>query len=163
MIGLARWSYNLLLLLLVATLALPLSTGLPRTAPRNRAPHPWRSRPAAGESPTIDRIRANGKLRAGVAVTPWLLQDPFDQGVLRPDDRSDRTHRRRVGGSGRVRRFRMGRPHRGSSVRQVRLTAADVRHAGAHEGHRLRQLHRGRNLLHCQERQRQGQQPRGSQ
>jgi polar amino acid transport system substrate-binding protein len=33
--------------------------------------------PAAGESATIDKIMANGKLRVGVAVTPpWILQDP---------------------------------------------------------------------------------------
>jgi polar amino acid transport system substrate-binding protein len=33
--------------------------------------------PGPGESPTIDKIRKNGKLRAGVAIAaPWLLQDP---------------------------------------------------------------------------------------
>ena len=33
--------------------------------------------PAPGESATVDKILANGKLRVGVAVTPpWLLQDP---------------------------------------------------------------------------------------
>src|SRR5215207_3849358 len=78
MIGLARWSYSLLLPLLVATLALPLSTGFAQDS----TPEPGASPvavevPAAGESPTIDKIRANGTLRAGVAVTPpWLLQDP---------------------------------------------------------------------------------------
>jgi polar amino acid transport system substrate-binding protein len=33
--------------------------------------------PAAGESPTVDKIKAAGKLRAGVAIAwPWLGQDP---------------------------------------------------------------------------------------
>ena len=33
--------------------------------------------PAAGQSPTIDKIKKDGKLRAGVAVAwPWLGQDP---------------------------------------------------------------------------------------
>jgi polar amino acid transport system substrate-binding protein len=33
--------------------------------------------PAPGQSPTIDKIKADGKLRAGVAVAwPWLGQDP---------------------------------------------------------------------------------------
>jgi polar amino acid transport system substrate-binding protein len=33
--------------------------------------------PAAGQSPTIDKIKADGKLRAGVAIAwPWLGQDP---------------------------------------------------------------------------------------
>ena len=78
MIRLARQSYSLLILLLVATLALPLSTGFAQDS----TPEPGASPvavevPAAGESPTIDKIRANGTLRAGVAVTPpWLLQDP---------------------------------------------------------------------------------------
>ena len=86
MIGLARWSYSLLLLLLVATLALPLSRpGLPRTAPRNRAPHPWRSRCRRLEKPGRSTGSRNGKLRAGVAVTPpWLLRDPFDQEYYGP-------------------------------------------------------------------------------
>jgi polar amino acid transport system substrate-binding protein len=75
---LSRRSYSLLLLLLVATLALPLSTGFAQDS----TPEPGASPvaievPAEGESPTIDKIRANGTLRAGVAVTPpWLLQDP---------------------------------------------------------------------------------------
>ena len=78
MIGLARWSYSLLLVLLVATLTLPLSTGFAQDSTPEPSASPVAIEvPAAGESPTIDRIRANGKLRAGVAVTPpWLLQDP---------------------------------------------------------------------------------------
>lgn len=33
--------------------------------------------PAAGQSPTLDKIKADGKLRAGVAIAwPWLGQDP---------------------------------------------------------------------------------------
>ena len=33
--------------------------------------------PAAGQSPTIDKIKKDGKLRAGVAIAwPWLGQDP---------------------------------------------------------------------------------------
>jgi polar amino acid transport system substrate-binding protein len=33
--------------------------------------------PAPGESPTVDRIKAAGKIRAGVAIAwPWLGQDP---------------------------------------------------------------------------------------
>lgn len=41
--------------------------------------------PAEGQSPTIDRIRKNGKLRAGVAVAaPWLLQDPNDSRYYGP-------------------------------------------------------------------------------
>lgn len=33
--------------------------------------------PAAGQSPTIDKIKADGKLRVGVAIAwPWLGQDP---------------------------------------------------------------------------------------
>jgi polar amino acid transport system substrate-binding protein len=78
MIHLARRSYSLLLLLLIATLALPLSTGFAQdSTPEPDASPVTIEVPAAGESPTIDKIRANGKLRAGVAVTPpWLLQDP---------------------------------------------------------------------------------------
>jgi polar amino acid transport system substrate-binding protein len=78
MIRLARRSYSLLLLLLVATLALPLSTGFAQdSTPEPDASPVAIEVPAAGESPTIDRILANGNLRAGVAVTPpWLLQDP---------------------------------------------------------------------------------------
>ncbi len=75
---LSRRSCSLLLLLLVSTLVLPPSTGFAQDS----TPEPGASPvaievPAEGESPTIDKIRANGKLRAGVAVTPpWLLQDP---------------------------------------------------------------------------------------
>ena len=33
--------------------------------------------PAPGQSPTVDAIKKNGKLRAGVAIAwPWLGQDP---------------------------------------------------------------------------------------
>lgn len=41
--------------------------------------------PAEGASPTIDKIRANGKLRAGAAVAaPWLLQDPTTKEYFGP-------------------------------------------------------------------------------
>jgi polar amino acid transport system substrate-binding protein len=78
MILLAHRSYRLLLLLLSTTLALPLSTGFAQdSTPEPDASPVTIEVPAPGESPTIDKIRANGKLRAGVAVTPpWLLQDP---------------------------------------------------------------------------------------
>jgi polar amino acid transport system substrate-binding protein len=78
MIRLARRRYSLLLLLLVATLALPFSTGLAQDSTPEPAASPAAIEvPAPGESPTIDKILANGRLRAGVAVTPpWLLQDP---------------------------------------------------------------------------------------
>jgi polar amino acid transport system substrate-binding protein len=68
------------LLLLVATVLLPLAT----VSAQDSTPESAASAspvaiqvPAPGESPTIDKIRSNGKLRAGVAVAaPWLLQDP---------------------------------------------------------------------------------------
>lgn len=41
------------------------------------SPSPAQQVPAPGQSPTIDKIKADGKLRAGVAVAwPWLGQDP---------------------------------------------------------------------------------------
>jgi len=41
--------------------------------------------PAQGESPTIDKIRRNGKLRLGVAVAaPWLLQNPSNNSYYGP-------------------------------------------------------------------------------
>jgi polar amino acid transport system substrate-binding protein len=78
MIRSIRPSFNLMLLLLVVTFALPFSAVLAQDS----TPEPGASPvaievPAAGESPTIDKIRENGVLRAGVAIAPpWLLQNP---------------------------------------------------------------------------------------
>ena len=63
-------------LLLLMALVLPWSTALAQDATPAASPVAIEI-PAPGESPTIDKIRQNGKLRAGVAVAaPWLLQDP---------------------------------------------------------------------------------------
>ncbi len=57
-------------LLTIAALAALLALGL--TAPAGAQPVP-----AKGQSPTVDKIRDAGKLRAGVAIAlPWLGQDP---------------------------------------------------------------------------------------
>ncbi|MGI9335103.1 MAG: substrate-binding periplasmic protein [Gammaproteobacteria bacterium] len=41
--------------------------------------------PAAGKSPVIDKIRAGGELRAGIAIAPpWLGQDPSDGSYFGP-------------------------------------------------------------------------------
>jgi ABC-type amino acid transport substrate-binding protein len=78
MIRVDRRRYSLILLLLVAALAVPLPTvlaqeGTPEASPAAVAIEV----PAPGESPTIDKIVQNGRLRAGAAVAaPWLLQDP---------------------------------------------------------------------------------------
>jgi polar amino acid transport system substrate-binding protein len=67
---------SLVLLLMVTTLALPLSAVLAQDATPAATPITIKV-PAPGESPTIDKIMQNGRLRAGVAVAaPWLLQDP---------------------------------------------------------------------------------------
>ena len=68
--------FSLVLLLMVTTLALPLSAVLAQDA-TPAAEEVTIEVPAPGESPAIDKILKNGKLRAGVAVAaPWLLQDP---------------------------------------------------------------------------------------
>lgn len=76
MIHLRQIVSHFLLLLLAITLAAPHPAALAQDA----TPEPVEVTievPASGESPTIDKIMANGKLRAGVAVAaPWLLQDP---------------------------------------------------------------------------------------
>jgi ABC-type amino acid transport substrate-binding protein len=57
-----------LLLTAVAAMAISLLAALPGYA---------QTVPAPGESPTVDKIKAAGKLRAGVAIAwPWLGQDP---------------------------------------------------------------------------------------
>jgi polar amino acid transport system substrate-binding protein len=67
---------SLVLLLMVTTLALPFSAVLAQDATPAATPVTIEV-PAPGESPAIDKIRQNGRLRAGVAVAaPWLLQDP---------------------------------------------------------------------------------------
>jgi polar amino acid transport system substrate-binding protein len=77
MIRLAQRGYSLLLLLLVATLALPLSVVFAQEGTPEAAEQAAIAVPAPGESPTIDKILANGKVRVGVALAPpWLLQDP---------------------------------------------------------------------------------------
>lgn len=41
--------------------------------------------PDAGKSPVIDKIRAGGELRAGIAIAPpWLGQDPSDSSYFGP-------------------------------------------------------------------------------
>ena len=78
MIRAIRQAYVLMLLLLVTALTVPLSAASAQDA----TPAPGASPvaiavPAPGEIPTIDKIRQNVKLRAGVALAaPWLLQDP---------------------------------------------------------------------------------------
>src|SRR5262245_33402786 len=72
----ARRLYGPTLLLLITLLSLPLSAVLAQDATPGASPVAV-SVPAPGQSPTIDEILANGKLRAGVAIAaPWLLQDP---------------------------------------------------------------------------------------
>jgi polar amino acid transport system substrate-binding protein len=74
---LAQRGYSLLLLLLVATLTLPLSVVLAQEGTPEASEEMAITAPAPGESPTIDKILANGKVRVGVALAPpWLLQDP---------------------------------------------------------------------------------------
>jgi polar amino acid transport system substrate-binding protein len=81
--SLPRRPFSLLLLLLVTALVLPWSIafaqdGTPESAATITVP-------AAGESPTIDKIMANGVLRAGVAIAPpWLLQDPATNDYFGP-------------------------------------------------------------------------------
>ena len=78
MIRLTQRSYRLMLILLVAALSLPLSASLAQDGtPEPSASPAAIAVPAPGESPAIDKILANGTLRAGVAIAPpWLLQDP---------------------------------------------------------------------------------------
>jgi polar amino acid transport system substrate-binding protein len=60
----------------VAALAMPLTAVLAQDGTPEAASAAIEV-PAAGESPTIDKIMANGRLRVGVAIAPpWLLQDP---------------------------------------------------------------------------------------
>lgn len=72
--------YTILLALLAMTVAFPLKAALAQDATPEADASASQSAiavPAAGESATIDKIMANGKLRVGVAVTPpWILQDP---------------------------------------------------------------------------------------
>ena len=76
MIRLVHRSYAFLLLLLVAALAMPLTPVLAQDATPEAATAAIEV-PAAGESPAIDKILANGRLRVGVALAPpWLMQDP---------------------------------------------------------------------------------------
>jgi polar amino acid transport system substrate-binding protein len=78
MFRLIRRLQTLLLLLFIAALALPVSAGFAQDAtPAASEEQVAIEVPASGESPTIDKILANGTLRAGVAIAPpWLLQDP---------------------------------------------------------------------------------------
>ncbi|MGH2615527.1 MAG: transporter substrate-binding domain-containing protein, partial [Thermomicrobiales bacterium] len=78
MIHLMRRSYTLVLLLLVTPLVVPTPATLAQDAtPASDAAQVAIEVPAAGESPTVDKIMQNGTLRAGVAIAaPWLLQDP---------------------------------------------------------------------------------------
>jgi ABC-type amino acid transport substrate-binding protein len=83
-IHLLRRQYRFLFLALVATLALPLSPGWAQDATPD-ASSAAIAVPAPGESPTIDKIMQNGRLRAGVAVAaPWLLQDPATNAYYGP-------------------------------------------------------------------------------
>ncbi len=72
--------YTVLLALLAMTVAFPLRAALAQDATPEADASATQAAiavPAAGESATIDKIMANGKLRVGVAVTPpWILQDP---------------------------------------------------------------------------------------
>lgn len=75
-----RW-HTLLLLLIVGALALPSYMALAQTdaTPGARAAATPASVevPPEGASPTIDKIRTNGRMRVGLAIAPpWLLQDP---------------------------------------------------------------------------------------
>jgi len=77
MIRARRQTAVLMLLLLVTALAVPFSAVRAQDATPPGASPVAIEVPAPGASPTIDKIRQNGKLRAGVALAaPWLLQDP---------------------------------------------------------------------------------------
>ena len=74
--GFRHWSV-LIVLLLAGSLVLPASLTLAQDGGTPSASPVAVEAPPEGASPTIDKIRESGTLRAGVALAPpWLLQDP---------------------------------------------------------------------------------------
>ena len=79
-----RW-FGLVLLLIVSALVLPASITVAQDGGTPGASPVAVEVPPEGASPTIDKIRESGKLRAGVALAPpWLLQDPTTKEYFGP-------------------------------------------------------------------------------